>query len=300
MARIRSIKPEFPHSESMGRVSRDARLTFIQLWTLSDDAGRLRGNSRMLASLLFPYDDDAPKLIDKWLGELERECCIVRYTADGASYVEVCNWLSHQKIDKPSASKLPCPDEGSRSIANTREESSEDQGSEDQGREGKGEDQIPAATPPDVPRGRRQRFTTEDPVCRVFDHWRTTYRHTKAVLDAKRRKLIARALTEYSETDLIASISGYQNSPHHMGQNDTGTVFDDIGLFLRDATHVDAGLRCARGPPVKRETAMQRINRVNGGHDERRDDGRTFEHEPEGDSQGAVATTRGDIRGRGS
>ncbi len=46
MARIRSIKPEFPQSESMGNVSRDARLTFIQLWTLADDSGRLRGSSR--------------------------------------------------------------------------------------------------------------------------------------------------------------------------------------------------------------------------------------------------------------
>ena len=61
MARIRTIKPEFPHSESMGRVSREARLCFILLWTIADDAGRLRGNSRMLASLLYPYDDDAKK-----------------------------------------------------------------------------------------------------------------------------------------------------------------------------------------------------------------------------------------------
>ena len=105
MARIRTIKPEFPHSESMGRVSRDARLTFIQLWTLADDAGRLRGNSRMLASLLFPYDDDAKGLIDEGLTVLEREKCIVRYVIDGTSYVQILNWLNHQKIDKPSQSK---------------------------------------------------------------------------------------------------------------------------------------------------------------------------------------------------
>src|SRR6478672_1250768 len=79
MARIRSIKPEFPQSESMGNVSRDARLTFIQLWTIADDEGRLRGNSRMLASLLYPYDDDAKRLIDKWLLELESQSCITRY-----------------------------------------------------------------------------------------------------------------------------------------------------------------------------------------------------------------------------
>jgi len=107
MARIRTIKPEFPQSESMGRVSRDARLCFIQLWTLADDEGRLRGNSLMLASLLFPYDDDAPSLIDGWLAELEEQASIRRYQIDGTNYVQVIEWTKHQKIDKPSPSKIP-------------------------------------------------------------------------------------------------------------------------------------------------------------------------------------------------
>ena len=129
MARIRTIKPEFPHSESMGEVSREARLLFILLWTLADDEGRLRGNSRMLASLLYPYDDDAPKLIDGWLSELDAQSCIVRYQIAGSTYLEICNWLIHQKIDKPSRSKIPAFDESSRILANPREESSGDQGS---------------------------------------------------------------------------------------------------------------------------------------------------------------------------
>lgn len=141
MARIRTIKPEFPHSESMGRVSRDARLCFILMWTLADDEGRLRGNSRMLASLLYPYDDDAPALIEGWLSELDGEGCITRYQVEGTAYVEICNWSSHQKIDRPSKSKFPCPDEGSRMLANPREDSALDQGRDqgrDQGEEGSG------------------------------------------------------------------------------------------------------------------------------------------------------------------
>lgn len=148
MARIRTIKPEFPHSESMGRVSRDARLLFIQLWTICDDSGRARGNSRMLASLLFPYDDDAPELINQWLEELERENCVALYRVDGTTYVQICNWLNHQKIDKPSPSKIPDFDESSRILANPRERSSEDQGSriKDQG-----EDQTLASSPEENP-----------------------------------------------------------------------------------------------------------------------------------------------------
>lgn len=117
MARIRTIKPEFPQSESMGRISREARLCFVLLWTVCDDAGRTRGSSRMLASLLYPYDDDAPSLIDAWIGELEREHCVVRYSSEGDTYIEVCNWLKHQRIDNASRPKFPGPIEGSLILA---------------------------------------------------------------------------------------------------------------------------------------------------------------------------------------
>lgn len=124
MGRIRTIKPELPHSESMGRVSRDARLCFIMLWTIVDDDGRARGNSRMLASLLYPYDDDAGALMGGWLEELETEGCITRYQVAGDWYLEVENWRKHQKIDHPSGSRLPPrpdilakPREASRSLA---------------------------------------------------------------------------------------------------------------------------------------------------------------------------------------
>lgn len=71
----------------------------------------------MLASLLYPYDVDAGKLIDGWLVELETKDHIRRYSVDGHTYLEVLNWLNHQKIDRPSTSKLPPFDESSRILA---------------------------------------------------------------------------------------------------------------------------------------------------------------------------------------
>lgn len=116
MGRIRSIKPEFPHSESMGRVSRDARLLFILLWGIVDDSGRARASSRMLASLLFPYDNDAPALLPGWLAELENEEAVRLYIVDGDRYLDIPNWSKHQKIDKASPPKFPAFDEGSRIV----------------------------------------------------------------------------------------------------------------------------------------------------------------------------------------
>jgi hypothetical protein len=125
MGRIRTIKPEFPQSENIGKLSRNSRLLFVQLWTIVDDSGRSRAASRMLASLLYPYDDDARDLIDGWLEELESGGHIRRYDVGGSHYLEIIKWLEHQKIDKPSASRLPSFDEGSPI---TRETSTTDLG----------------------------------------------------------------------------------------------------------------------------------------------------------------------------
>lgn len=107
MARIRTIKPEFTESESIGKLSREARLLFILLWTIVDDDGRARASSRFLASRLYPYDDDAAKKICGWLDELNAGEHIRLYEVDGNSYLDIPKWREHQKIDHPAKSRLP-------------------------------------------------------------------------------------------------------------------------------------------------------------------------------------------------
>lgn len=107
MARIRTIKPEFVESESVGKLSREARLLFILLWTFVDDSGRARASSRLLASRLYPYDDDAQKKISGWLLELQAGGHVRLYEIDGDSYLDIPKWLKHQKIDRPTPSRLP-------------------------------------------------------------------------------------------------------------------------------------------------------------------------------------------------
>jgi len=127
----------------MGRVSRDARLLFVQLWCICDDHGRTRAASRMLASLLFPYDDDAPSLIDGWIGELVREGCVRVYEHAGGHFLEIPNWLKHQKIDKPSKPQFPAFDESSRILASVSRTFVV--GREGKGEEGKGKELPPSA-----------------------------------------------------------------------------------------------------------------------------------------------------------
>jgi hypothetical protein len=83
----------------------------------------------------------------------------------------------------------------------------------------------------------------------VFDHWKSVHNHPRAQLDDKRRALIRKALKSYSVADLCASITGYLNSPHHMGENKNNMKYDDIELFLRDSKHIDAGTKLHVEPP---------------------------------------------------
>jgi len=99
----------------------------------------------MLASLLFPYDDDAGDLMPKWLDELANEDCIRLYEHSGSQYLEITKWKAHQKIDKPSKPQFPGIEdisEDTREVSRqSRERSSEEgKGKEGIGEEGKGED----------------------------------------------------------------------------------------------------------------------------------------------------------------
>jgi len=107
MARARTIKPHFMRSRSMRAVSGMVRLTFIQLWLVADDEGRLVAHPSALATRLYPGDPEARILLADWLIELEDQHCIEHYTVDEMDYLRIVNWRKHQKIYHPTPSRLP-------------------------------------------------------------------------------------------------------------------------------------------------------------------------------------------------
>ena len=105
MPRIRTIKPEFWDSEKLARIPHGARLLFIGLWNFADDSGRLRGSLSWVLGRVFPYEPDLP--IKAWVEALEDLGAIRRYMAKGEAFIEIPNFLKHQRIEKPSESRLP-------------------------------------------------------------------------------------------------------------------------------------------------------------------------------------------------
>lgn len=79
-----------------------------------------------------------------------------------------------------------------------------------------------------------------DMVTRIFNAWlKSTGRTSKTRLDAKRRKLIESALKNYPPEDVAAAVRGWKFSAYHRGENSSGTVYNDLELLLRDASHIE-------------------------------------------------------------
>ncbi|MEU7179492.1 MULTISPECIES: hypothetical protein [Streptomyces] len=109
MARIRTIKPEAFVSESLAEVSVEAERTFFGLLTQADDHGRHRDNAAIIAGLLWPLRAEHTSVhVEDDLHQLANAGLICRYTGcDGRRYLHIVTWSEHQKIDKPSQSRLP-------------------------------------------------------------------------------------------------------------------------------------------------------------------------------------------------
>lgn len=111
MARIRTIKPKFWDDAKIGKLSRDARLLYIGLWTFSDDIGVVVGDSIWLKSKVFPYDQIQIQQFDKWIMELVKNGFICLLSYKGERFIYLPNFTRHQVINRPNVSELNIPKE---------------------------------------------------------------------------------------------------------------------------------------------------------------------------------------------
>ncbi|MFG3266475.1 hypothetical protein [Streptomyces bobili] len=112
MARIRTIKPEAFVSESLAAVSLTAERTFFGLLTQADDQGRHRDHAAIIAGQLWVLrPEHTPSDVETDLAQLGDAGLICRYRdPDDKRYLHIVTWSLHQKINRPSKSRLPaCP-----------------------------------------------------------------------------------------------------------------------------------------------------------------------------------------------
>jgi hypothetical protein len=144
MARIRTVKPEFWEDETIGSISRDARLLFIATWNLADDTGVLRWSAPYLKASVFMYDDDLDTLnVSDLMEELAKNELVRCFTVEktGQSLAQVANFTRHQVINRPQPTKFPRPPwEAGPSVNDSLNDSLMIPGLLTVGREGKGKE----------------------------------------------------------------------------------------------------------------------------------------------------------------
>ncbi|WP_256633887.1 hypothetical protein [Enterobacter hormaechei] len=108
MARIRTIKPEFWTDEKIVECSFEARLMFIGMFNFADDKGNLVRSPKRIKMQIFPADMiDCEPLIK----ELSLAGLISEYSVNGVEYIHIDGFSKHQKINRPSATTIPTPEE---------------------------------------------------------------------------------------------------------------------------------------------------------------------------------------------
>lgn len=114
MARKRMIDPNFWKSEDIAALPIFARLVFIGMFSNADDYGKGRANAMYLRSTLFPYDEKMRVSdINKAISQISTLSSVQVYEVNGNHYYKFTNWLKWQKVEKPSASLIPEPNENS-------------------------------------------------------------------------------------------------------------------------------------------------------------------------------------------
>ena len=108
--RIRTIRPEFYQSESVGSMTWKARLVFINLWSYVEDNGVNLDNPRLFRGQCMPYDDSVLDDIEDAFAELEQCGSIIRYERDGKRLLFVPGFEKWQNIQRPGMCHYPPPD----------------------------------------------------------------------------------------------------------------------------------------------------------------------------------------------
>lgn len=111
MARIRTIKPDFFTSLTIADLTPEQRLTFIGLWTHVDDEGRCVDDARLIKAAVWPLDDRTASDVEADLGALTEASLIARYTVAGKRFIVVTTWDEHQRINRPTPSRFPRPED---------------------------------------------------------------------------------------------------------------------------------------------------------------------------------------------
>lgn len=106
MARIRTIKPEIWTDEDLAEISEPAMLLAMGLLNHADDEGYFRANPALIKAVVFPLREPSVS-IHGMLSELSNVGYLTLYKGDdGKRYGLINGFVKHQRINRPTPSKI--------------------------------------------------------------------------------------------------------------------------------------------------------------------------------------------------
>lgn len=242
MARIRSIKPKFWDDIKIGRLSRDARLLYIGLWSFSDDIGVVIGDSIWLKSKVFPYDQIQVQQFEKWIKELVINgfICLLSYNEERFIYLP--NFTRHQVINRPNTEDLNIPkeliDKAQKDIHSfLTEQSLNNHGTIMEQSvliigEGKGIRDIPPIIPPgDDEESSGNEAIDYNALMDTFNKMFDGKLPKVSSMTDKRKKSIKARVAEYDKQTIMDVFNNILQSPFLLGRNDRNWRCDFDWIF---------------------------------------------------------------------
>lgn len=255
MARARNIKPSFFDNDLLAENEPLGRLLFIGLWTLADHNGNLEWRDKRIKKQVLAYDNcDIRKLainLDK--------SGFIRFYSDGDKiFVNIVNFEKHQnphKNERDKGTDIPEYSEDMRqvidlkglTINHDKSRLKQECSTSDPADSLFLIPDSPILNPessfpiPDCQTDAKAPNTNSTQVKEIFDHWKMVMKKNESSkLTKERDKKIRERLKEgYTVEQIKFAIDGCANSPHNMGQNENGKIYDDLELICRTGSHVE-------------------------------------------------------------
>ena len=257
MARIRTVKPEFWTDEDLSSISETAQLMAIGLLNLADDEGYFKSNPKLIKAALFPLRDTSMS-IHGAISELSSVGYITCFSGlDGKDYARVTNFTSHQKINRPSPSKI-------KGLIDFSEDSVSNHGVITGGKERKGKEQ---GKEQGTGKGAMSLDKSNNDVDTVFNYWVLTMgKNSTAKITTKREKNIkARLKDGYTVEQIKSAIYGCSLDPFSMGANNNNTPYNDIELICRTGEKLESFIDKTTQSPAFDKVTQSNINNLQGG-----------------------------------
>lgn len=94
---------------------------------------------------------------------------------------------------------------------------------------------------PAVPTGPKLTSEERRAVARVYAHWRERMGKPRSLESKERTLAVVRRLRDgYTVADILRAIDGCASSRFHMGENDSGTVYNDLTLICRNGEKLES------------------------------------------------------------